>query len=245
MQATVTNNNELSEGRTLGNPMVFDLGTGKVNLAIERWFEYGVCNCWGTGFHGSPDQQESYRSQRGKLTPEDLVADIYGQELPIIIILDDFRKAFTGDLDHRHEIRKTVNNIVDHDLETSNYLHLALSRVESTTTRISAKLQERLNQFRDGLPGQEPVSTTTEAAVTELLVWLYGQAETVSATLSNDGMLTIAAVFPDEVRLYIEIERDGSAGAAVTKQRRFARDFYEDTIDCLKPGVILDAIGSI
>ena len=58
-------------------------------------------------------------------------------------------------------------------------------------------------------------------------------------------MLSIATVFPDDVRLYVEIERDGSVGAAVTRERRFASDIPADTIVDLTPEVIFAAVASI
>ena len=67
----------------------------------------------------------------------------------------------------------------------------------------------------------------------------------MSATVSNDGMLSIATVFPNDVRLYVEIERDGSTGAAVTRERRYARDISGNTVADLTSEVILAAVGSI
>ena len=81
--------------------------------------------------------------------------------------------------------------------------------------------------------------------VNNLVTWLCTQSDTVSASVSSDGMLSLATVFPDDVRLYVEIERDGSVGAAVTRDRRFASDIAVDTVVNLTPEVILAAVASI
>ena len=81
--------------------------------------------------------------------------------------------------------------------------------------------------------------------VNKLVAWLCSQSDTVSATVSSDGMLSIATVFPDGVRLYVEIERDGNVGAAVTRERRFAKDIAADTVTDLTPEVILATVSSV
>lgn len=110
---------------------------------------------------------------------------------------------------------------------------------------ISTNLAQRLNQFQNGYPDREQVSESTRAAIHELVCWLHNKSETVSATVSHDGLLTIAAVFPKDVRLYIEVERDGSAEAAVTRKRRYARDIAAERISDVTPEVVLAAVASI
>lgn len=112
-------------------------------------------------------------------------------------------------------------------------------------TGVNSKLQQRLSQFGSDHPGHEPVLASTIDTANALVAWLCEQSDTVSATVSSDGMLSIAAVFPSDVRLYVEVERDGSAGAAVTRERRYARDISIDTVADLSPEVVLAAVGSI
>ena len=78
-----------------------------------------------------------------------------------------------------------------------------------------SKLRERLSEFWNDRPGQAPVSSSTKDASGELAAWLSDQSDTMSATVSGDGTLSLTALFPDQVRLYVEIERDGRAQAAV------------------------------
>lgn len=118
-------------------------------------------------------------------------------------------------------------------------------QIEEIVTGLSSKLRERLFRFGTDYPGQEPVSPTTMSDVNKLVAWLCSQSDTVSATVSTDGMLSIATVFPDGVRLYVEIERDGNVGAAVTRERRFAKDIAADTVTDLTPEVILAAVSSV
>ena len=119
------------------------------------------------------------------------------------------------------------------------------SQVQQIVTGFDSKIRERLSHFWNESPGKEQVSASTKSAVQELVAWLCNQSETVSATVSNDGMLSVAAVFPGDVRLYVEIERDGSTLAAVTRERRYARDISGDTIADFTSEVILAAVRSV
>ena len=118
-------------------------------------------------------------------------------------------------------------------------------QLEEIMSGVSPKLQERLSQFKSGRPGQEPVCEPTMDEVKSFIGQLCGISPAVSATLASDGTLSIAADFPDDVRLYVEIERDGSAGAAVTKERRYASDIPGDTIAALTSEVIRAAVESV
>ena len=110
---------------------------------------------------------------------------------------------------------------------------------------ISPKLRDRLSVFEANRVGLDPVSSSTKSEVNELMSWLCSQSDAVSATVSNDGMLSIAAGFDNDVRLYVEIERNGSTEAAVTRKRRYARDVRGNSVADLTPEVLLDAIGSV
>ena len=118
-------------------------------------------------------------------------------------------------------------------------------QIEEIENRIGPKLQERLSRFSADFSGQDPVSDSTMSSVHELVAWLCHQSDTVSATVSNDGMLSIAAVFPRDVRLYVEIERNGYIEAAVTRERRYAKDIPAVTVTDLTPEVILAAVTGI
>lgn len=122
---------------------------------------------------------------------------------------------------------------------------LVRSQIEQIVNGVSVKLQQRLSQFGNNGPGQDPVSTSTMTDVNNLVTWLCKQSSTVSATVANDGMLSIATVFPNDVRLYVEIERDGSVGAAVTRDRQYARDIPSKAVADLTSEVILAAVGSL
>ena len=105
---------------------------------------------------------------------------------------------------------------------------------------LNATLTNRLEQFRaQGAPD------AVLASAAKLLSWLNGQSAGVSATVSADGTLTIAAEFHQEVRVYVELETDGALGAAVTRDRRYARDLEAHTLADLTPEVILAAVRSI
>lgn len=116
---------------------------------------------------------------------------------------------------------------------------------EGKTNELTAKLKDRLSQFAEGSLETGPPSQSILSTVTAMVGWLAGISDTVSATVADDGMLSIATVFPNGVRLYIEVETDGSSEAAVTRARRYARDISISRLEDLTPEAILEAIGSI
>ena len=118
-------------------------------------------------------------------------------------------------------------------------------QIEEIADRVGPKLRKCLSRFGADFPGQDPVSDSTISGVKELIAWLCSQSDTVSATVSSDGMLSIAAVFPCDVRLYVEVERNGDVDAAVTRERRYASDISVHTVVDMTPEVILAAVGSI
>ena len=120
-----------------------------------------------------------------------------------------------------------------------------VSPEEEIVPDISPKLEKHLSQFAQDRPGHDPVSSSTMSEVRKLVSWLCGQSNTVSAGISSNGMLSISASYPNHIRLYVEVERNGSAGAAVTRERRYANDVAGDTITDLLPEVILAAIREI
>ena len=139
----------------------------------------------------------------------------------------------------------SITRITPRQIEIPELAPLVRSQVELIATGANQKLQQSLSQFGSGWPDQQPVSPTTIGATCELVAWLCQNSDTVSTTVSSDGMLSIATVFPNEVRLYVEIERDGSAEAAVTRERRYARDISLNTVADLTPEVILAAVRSV
>ncbi len=119
------------------------------------------------------------------------------------------------------------------------------SRILPAVDDIPSQLKDRLDHFESGFAEAEPVSEPTRIALNDLVSWLSSNADTVSVTVSNVGMISIAAVFPREVRLYVETERDGNSEAAVTRERRYAQDIPIGNIADLTPEAIRAAVGSI
>ena len=128
---------------------------------------------------------------------------------------------------------------------TADISLLVRREVKEVATSISSKLRERLSRFKAGFPGQEPVSPETRASVNELVAWFCTKSDTVSATVASDGVLSVATVFPKDIRLYVEIDRDGNIEAAVTRERRYASDISGNTVADLTPEVILAAVKRI
>ena len=109
---------------------------------------------------------------------------------------------------------------------------------------ISENLRERLDQYQGQGREGEPVSELVMAEVNKLVCWLTERSERVSATVADDGLLSLCAVFRDDVRLYVEIERDGATGAAVSRSRAHANDLEVTTLPELTPELVLAAVAS-
>ena len=173
------------------------------------------------------------------------LADIKSNEGLIVGILKDGGQLPTGSFGYGYVDPSTGALDLPRQVITTELSPLVQSQVDQIVTGVNSKLLDRLRQFGDTRPGQEQVDESTKSAVNDLVARLCKQSDTVSATVSNDGMLSIAAVFRNEVRLYVEIERDGSVGAAVTRERRYARDILVNTVADLGPEVLLAAVESI
>ena len=128
--------------------------------------------------------------------------------------------------------------------DTSHSPHSADSNDKDLGTGVSEKLQERLARYASVRPGEEAVSPQTLDDVTNLIAWLCQQSDKVSATVSGDGLLSVATVFPADVRIYVEIQRNGGAGATVSRSRKHAKDLPVTTVRELTPELMLDAVGS-
>ena len=128
--------------------------------------------------------------------------------------------------------------------DTSDSPHSASSDGKDLGTAVSEKLQERLARYASVRPGEEAVSPQTLDDVKNLVAWLCRQSDKVSATVAEDGLLSVATVFPADVRLYLEIGRDGSAGATVSRSRTHAEDLPVTTIPDLTPHLVLTAVRS-
>ena len=118
-------------------------------------------------------------------------------------------------------------------------------RTQLNEIAINSRLQGRLALFKTGRSNQEPVTETTMSEVEKLVARLCSESNMVSSTVSADGMLTIAVDFPDDVRLYVEVERDGSAEAAVIKGKLDVSEIPGDAIAALTSEVILAAVANV
>ena len=159
--------------------------------------------------------------------------------------LDNTAETLFYHFDYGHVGRRLITSARSEQQTVTELSPSVRRQIEQIIAGIDSRLVNHLSQFGNNIPGQESVSASTEFAVEKLVVWLCRRSGTVSVIVSNDGMLSIAAGFSNDVRLYVEIQRGGSAGAAVTRERRYARDIPGTTVGDLTPEVILAAVGSI
>lgn len=211
-------------------------------LVNYDWFEPFQGSLSATGF-SRPRLYEREASIDWGI-PKTSVSEFKGYD-GFVVTLNNGTRMSVEPFDHNYRgpIARSLEQ--SHQRTTTGLSLLVRSQVDQIVTGFNPRLQERISQFGNDWPGKEPVSASTKSAVNEMVAWLCSQSETVSATVSNDGILSIATVFQNEVRLYVEIERDGSTEAAVTRERRYARDISGNTVAALTSEVILAALRSI
>ena len=236
---------EYIEAAFPGQIVVHDTATGTEVLVNEECFEPFHVSLARTGFFRGTPREALHEALLGLVMRETLLADIKNNDVLVVVTLNDAGQLSTGAFDCGYVASSTrVRDLPEQGI-TTELSPLVRIQVDQIVTGVNSKLQERLYQFGNARPGQEQIAESTTSAVNDLVAWLCRQSDTVSATVSNDGMLSIATVFPNDVRLYVEIERDGSIGAAVTRERRYARDISGNTVADLAPEVILAAVDSI
>ena len=155
------------------------------------------------------------------------------------------RQLKTGALDNRIEVLNVFDHTLPEQSELVKFIASAIGSVELSSVGINSTLMHRIRQFEEEKSGLHEVSHSTKVAVRDFARWLSTECETVSANVSDGEVLSIASVFPGDLRLYVEIERNASAGAAVTKQRRIAVDVCVSNVFDLTPEAILAAVGSV
>ena len=94
----------------------------------------------------------------------------------------------------------------------------------------STKLRQQISKFKGQPEGSEHVSGSTITALEHLLTSLLETAGTVSAVVSQDRCLSITAVLTGERRLYVEIQKNGSLQAAISRSKTHAQDLQAATI---------------
>ena len=230
-----------------GNLGAHEITTGgEVLLVNEDWsnslWEYSsATGCLEYILHRASQDVRLYLG-----TSENSVPESKGGGISTPVSLKNPWQQLTGFSDHDYlPPMATTPELLEFRIAVVEPPSLVLKQVDQILAKSSSKLQERIHQFGNEYPGLEQVAESTKSAVTDFVAWLSSKSDTVSATLCNDGMISIAAVFPNEVRLYVEIERSGSTEAAVTRERRYARDVPVRTVADLAPEVILAAVGSI
>lgn len=238
-------NSELIEAPFPGGIQGFGAATGRGVLLNEDLIDLFLSDRSSTGWVGFNLREAMDEPAFGIRMPmtSQLGTDVY--DVDIVVTLNDGTRMLVELKSYGQIGRPSDIPQLPMEGTASELSPLVRSQVEQIVTGINSKLQLRLSWFGSDHPEQEPVSENTIAVVNTLVTWLCSQSNTVSATVSNDGMLSIATVFPNDVRVYVEIERDGSAEAAVTRERRYARDIAANTVSDLTPEVILAAVESI
>ena len=77
----------------------------------------------------------------------------------------------------------------------------------------------------------------------ELVELLSGLGCGVSTVASPAGVLSVTGVFPGGVRLYVEVDSDGSVGAVVSRSSDEAEELQVTGISELTESFVLAAVG--
>ena len=124
---------------------------------------------------------------------------------------------------------------------SKRYIHRVFAAAQRQA-KVSERSMARINRFvEDCLQHQSRAGVA--ASVDVLVSSLRRQAETISATVSNEGPLSICASLKD-VELYIEIEPNGHSEASVVKGQEFPKAVDITTASDLMPEVIFDVLRS-
>ena len=243
---TIRGNSRDYIGRTRPRePVIHGAATGRDVLVGEEGFESFCRRILPTGFFKRSLQEAiedaSLDFGMAKRSP----VDLKGQNVILFVSFNNLTQVQDDPFGYSYSGSSMRSSKRPEQETTMELSPLVLRQVDQIVTGISSKMRDRLSQFWKDCSGQAQVSPSTKDAVNELVAWLCSQSHTVSATVSSDSVLSIAAAFPNEVRLYVEIERDGGTEAAVTRERRYACDLCGNTVSELTPEVILAAVGSI
>ena len=236
---------DIVEDGTPEYPLIYAGATGSGILVGEEGLEAFCRNLFPTGATRRGLQQALGDTPLNfEVVPKSL-GDVNRLGTTFFISLKDVTQVQTEPF----EYSQSGSNIkIQRGADTENTSGLSPSiqrQINLVLAGICEKLQSRLAQYWNDRPGQANVPASTKDAVSELVVWLSGHAEAVSATVSDDGTLTIVSVFPNDVRLYVEIGRDGGTEAAVTRQRRYALDIAGNTVRDFSSEVIVAAVESV
>ena len=113
---------------------------------------------------------------------------------------------------------------------------------KTTAEQVASRLRTNLDTFAKLRLGERLAVDQVVADVEKFAAWLSYSIPPVSSGVSDDGLLSLAAVCDDDVRLYIEISLDGTVEAVVSKSLTHAKQIDVTTIGDLTPELVIGAI---
>ena len=236
------------EGESLTEPIYYATATGGRILISEEGFEAFCRNFMPTGFSRRNLQEALETIGSGALGLDMAINwpnDVGKLGIILDVSLNNVTQVGTEPFEYCEMGPKMNICRGEGEEKVVEVSPLLRRQVELVMAGTSSKLQARLAQYWEDTPDQINVTSSTKDAVSELVAWLSDHAQAVFATVSDDGTLSIVSIFPNEVRFYVEIERNGSVEGAVTRQRRYALDVTGKTVDDFSPEVIVAAVESV
>ena len=137
-----------------------------------------------------------------------------------------------GDVGTSHSVRLRTHE------STEQLSSLLRRQVEQAAGGIDERLQEHLSRYANSGSGGEPVAEITVAEVKDLVAWLCEQSPSVSATVADDGLMSLFAKLEGDVRLYVEVDRYGNAEAAISRSPTDVKGIDITTIGELTPELV-------
>lgn len=107
---------------------------------------------------------------------------------------------------------------------------------------VHARVLLSLEEFAGSVLGQTPVADSVTEDVRRLAYWLPHYFPTVSAGVAPDGLLSLAAISKEGTHLYIEVDRNGSSEAVVSRSPTQAKAVDIALVSELTPETIIGAI---
>ena len=118
------------------------------------------------------------------------------------------------------------------------------AKPDTQDSKNDTRIQSNISLFARPNETGRDFPVTTIPAIENVVAWLRGREASIFTAVSEDGLLSISATFQSGVRLFIEVDRDGSSEATVATSRTHVEAIAISTVEDLTPKVLATTIGS-
>ena len=248
MPRIAARNPEISRDRTIYVELISG-GVIRITRVVGEMQEGTILPEWSCTGLFSPDpnvavdELSSYIRSQKNLVLYRRPSDPTGHDLTFMLPAEilgrvDHPWFIRGDVGTSHSVRLRTHE------STEQLSSLLRRQVEQAAGGIDERLQEHLSRYANSGSGGEPVAEITVAEVKDLVAWLCEQSPSVSATVADDGLMSLFAKLEGDVRLYVEVDRYGNAEAAISRSPTDVKGIDITTIGELTPELVFGIVGS-